>query len=145
MKLSRIRKLIFLNLQHLPMKSRGWRDTCCKWGGVNVLCPQRTFVGENVTFDTNYPEDITLEEGERLTTGVCIVTHFMNPKTGKYDRGKVLTKKKAYLGMHTLVVKPVTIGEGAIVGAGSVVTKDMPDYEVWAGNPARFIKKRELE
>jgi len=109
------------------------------------LCPQRTFVGENVTFDTNFPEDITLEEGVRLTTGVCIVTHFMNPKTGKYDRGKVLIKKKAYLGMHTLVVKPVTIGEGAIVGAGSVVTKDIPDYEVWAGNPARFIKKRELE
>ena len=74
MKLSRIRKLIFLHLQHLPMKSRGWRTTCCKWGGVNVLCPQRTFVG-----------------------------------------------------------------------AGSVVTKDIPDYEVWAGNPARFIKKRELE
>lgn len=115
----------------------------CKWGGVNVLCPQKTFVGENVTFDTNYPEDITLEEGVRLTTGVCIVTHFMNPKTGTYDRGKVIIKKKAYLGMNTLVVKPVTIGEGAIVGAGSVVTKDIPDFEVWAGNPAHFIKKRE--
>lgn len=144
MKLSRLRKLIFLHLQSLPMKSRGWRSQVCKWGGVNVICPKKTFVGENVTFDTNYPEDITLEEGVRLTTGVCIVTHFMNSKTGKYDRGKVLIKKKAYLGMHTLVVKPVTIGEGAIVGAGSVVTKDIPDFEVWAGNPARFIKKREM-
>ncbi len=144
MKLSRIRKLIFLHLQELPMKSRGWRSTVCKWGGVNVLCPKKTFVGEHVTFDTNFPEDITLEEGVRLTTGVCIVTHFMNSQTGKYDRGKVLIKKKAYLGMNTLVVKPVTIGEGAIVGAGSVVTKDIPDYEVWAGNPAHFIKKREM-
>ena len=33
MKLSRIKKLIFLHLQHLPMKSRGWRPTLCKWGG----------------------------------------------------------------------------------------------------------------
>ena len=44
--------------------------------------------------------------------------------------------------MGTMVVKPVTIGEGAIVGAGSIVTKDIPANEVWAGNPARFIRKR---
>lgn len=46
--------------------------------------------------------------------------------------------------MNTLVVKPVTIGKNSIVGAGSIVTKDIPDNEVWAGNPARFIRKREL-
>ena len=44
--------------------------------------------------------------------------------------------------MCTMVVKPVTIGENAIIGAGSVVTKDIPANEVWAGNPARFIRKR---
>lgn len=104
--------------------------------------PAKTLIGENVLFDTNYPEDITIEEGVRLTAGVSIVTHFMNPKTGAYDRGKVHIKKRAWLGMNTLVVKLVTIGEDAIVGAGSIVTKDIPDGEVWAGNPARFIKKR---
>ena len=36
----------------------------------------------------------------------------------------------------------VTIGKGAIVGAGSVVTKDIPPYQVWAGNPAKYIKDR---
>ena len=113
-------------------------------GGVNITTPSRTFIGENVTFDTNYPEDITIEEGVRLTVGVCIVTHFMNPKHGGYDRGQVHIKKRAYLGMNVLVVKPVTIGEDAIVGAGSIVTKDIPDGEVWAGNPARFIRKRAL-
>ena len=44
--------------------------------------------------------------------------------------------------MNTLVVKPVTIGERAIIGAGSVVTKDIPANEVWAGNLAKFIRKR---
>lgn len=72
----------------------------------------------------------------RLTVGVRIVTHFMNPKTGSYDRGQVHVGKGAYIGMGTMVVKPVTIGEGAIV------TKDIPSNEVWAGNPARFIRKR---
>lgn len=143
MKFSRLKKLLFLHLQHLPMKSRGWRPLICRMGGVNIINPSKTFIGEDVTFDTNYPDDITIEEGVRLTKGVCIVTHFMNPKTGTYDRGKVHIRKRAYLGMNVLVVKPVTIGEDAIVGAGSIVTKDIPDGEVWAGNPARFIKKRE--
>ncbi len=141
MKLLRIRKLLFLHLQHLPMKSRGWRPFVVKLGGVKIKKCCKTFIGENVIFDTNYPEDITLEEGVRLTSGVKIVTHFMNPTTGCYDRGKVHILKDAYLGMNVLVVKPVTIGEKAIIGAGAVVTKDIPTNEVWAGNPARFIRK----
>ena len=142
MNIVRIKKLIFLHLSHLPMKSKGCRPMFCKWGGVTVVNPQKTFIGEDVTFDTNFPEDIILEEGVRLTSGVKIVTHFLNPNKGCYDRGKVHIHKGAYLGMNTLVVKPVKIGEYAIIGAGSVVTKDVPANEVWAGNPARFIKKR---
>lgn len=142
MKLSRLKKLIFLHLQHLPMKSRGWRSTVCKWGGVNVVNSSKTFIGEDVIFDTNYPEDITLEPGVRITTGCVLLTHFMEPTTGNYTRGKILIKKGAYLGARTIVCKPVTIGEDAIVGAGSIVTKDIPAGEVWAGNPARFIRKR---
>lgn len=142
MKLSRIKKVIFLHLQHLPMKSRGWRLYFVKLGGVNVKSINKVFIGEDVLFDTNYPEDIIIEEGVRLTSGVKIVTHFYNPIEVRYDRGKVRICKGAYIGMNTLIVKPVTIGENAVVGAGSVVTKDIPAGEIWAGNPARFIKKR---
>ncbi len=67
----------------------------------------------------------------------------MNPQTGSYDRGKVIIKRNAYLGAGSIIVKPVTIGENSIIGAGSIITKDIPDNEVWAGNPARFIRKRE--
>ena len=142
MKLSRLKKLIFLHLQNLPMRSRGWRATVCKWGGVTILDSLKTFIGEGVIFDTNYPEDIILEEGVRVTTGCVLLTHFMEPSTGTYSRGKIHIKKRAYLGARTIICKPVTIGEDAIVGAGSIVTKDIPANEVWAGNPARFIKKR---
>ena len=44
--------------------------------------------------------------------------------------------------MNTIICNSVRIGKGAIVGAGSVVTKDIPPYQVWAGNPAHFIKER---
>ena len=142
MKLLRLRHLLFLHLQHLPMPSRKLRPFLCRCGGVNIVDYKNTFIGENVTFDTNYPYDITIEKGVRLTVGCAIVTHFMDSQSGKYTRGEVVLKENAYLGMNTLVVKPVTIGKNAIVGAGSIVTKDIPDNEVWAGNPARFIRKR---
>lgn len=142
MKLKRLKKLFFLHFSHFPMKSRKWRATVVKWGGVNVVNPSKTFIGENVIFDTNFPEDIIIEEGVRVTMRCIIITHFMDPNTGTYYRGKVHIKKRAHIGANTIICKPVTIGEDAIVGAGSIVTKNIPANEVWAGNPAKFIRKR---
>lgn len=145
MQLSRLRKLIFLHLANLPMPSKGWRSRFIKWGGVQVLSPKTTFIGEGIVLDTNYPEDITIEEGVTMTTRCIIVTHFVeidDNMNRHYSRGKVIIKKQAYIGANTVICKPVTIGEGAIIGASSVVTKDIPPFEVWAGNPARFIRKR---
>lgn len=50
-------------------------------------------------------------------------------------------KKGAWIGTSVIILKGVTIGEGAIIGAGSVVTKDVPDWTIAAGNPARVIKE----
>ncbi len=49
--------------------------------------------------------------------------------------------KGAFIGAHTIILKGVTVGEHSVIGAGSVVAKSIPDGEVWAGNPARFIRK----
>lgn len=51
--------------------------------------------------------------------------------------------KDCWFGSGCRILKGVTIGDGVVVGAGSVVTKDIPSYEIWGGVPARFIKKRE--
>lgn len=53
----------------------------------------------------------------------------------------VLIKKGAFIGAFSIILKGVTIGEKSVVGAGSVVTKNVPDGEIWAGNPAKFIRK----
>lgn len=47
----------------------------------------------------------------------------------------------AWLGANTMVTKGVTVGEHSVIGACSVVTKDVPPNEIWAGNPAGFIRK----
>ncbi|PML10615.1 hypothetical protein BCT86_00095 [Vibrio breoganii] len=55
--------------------------------------------------------------------------------------GSILIKKGAWLGCSCIVLKGNIIGEHSVVAAGSVVCCDIPDGEVWGGNPARFIKK----
>jgi acetyltransferase-like isoleucine patch superfamily enzyme len=50
-------------------------------------------------------------------------------------------KKGAWIGGHCIILKGVVIGEKAIIGAGSVVTKSVPNNEIWAGNPAKFVKR----
>lgn len=57
----------------------------------------------------------------------------------------VIIKNGAFIGAHSIILKGVTIGERSIIGAGSVVTKDVPDREIWAGNPARLIRRSEDE
>lgn len=53
----------------------------------------------------------------------------------------VLIKHGAFIGASSIILKGVTVGEYSIIGAGSVVTKNIPNGEIWAGNPAKFIKK----
>jgi len=57
--------------------------------------------------------------------------------------GKVIVGHKSWIGFNVIILKEVTIGEGAIVGAGSVVTKDVEPWHVGAGNPFKHIRKLE--
>lgn len=53
----------------------------------------------------------------------------------------VLINENAFIGAHSIILKGSKIGKCSIIGAGSVVCGNIPDGEIWAGNPARFIKK----
>lgn len=58
------------------------------------------------------------------------------------DNQTTIIGNDVWIGSNVLIKSGVTIGNGAIIGMGSVVTKNVPPYEVWAGNPAKFIRKR---
>lgn len=53
----------------------------------------------------------------------------------------LLIRQGAFIGAHSIILKGVTIGRRSVIGAGSVVTRDVPDNEIWAGNPAVFVKR----
>lgn len=138
---SRLRALVFLHLANLPLAGHGQRPFFIKLAGVKMADSSHTFIGEGCVFDTTHPELISIEAGVCITMKCIILTHYIDPQTHRYSSGPVTIKERAFLGANTIITKSVTIGKRAVVGAGSVVTKDIPDYEVWAGNPARFIKK----
>ena len=90
---------------------------------------------------------IEFEDGCMAAPGLRIATinHDMNERHTTYTYGKVTIKKNAWLGMNVTICPGVTIGEYAVVAAGAVVTKDVPDYAVVGGVPAKVIKMLDKE
>lgn len=70
----------------------------------------------------------------------CLRKNFSNEEFNPYITTKI--GNDVWIGQAALIKSGVNIGDGAIIGMGSVVTKDIPPYEIWAGNPARLIRKR---
>lgn len=64
------------------------------------------------------------------------------PEQQVVSRGRTVIGKNAFVGVNAVVMPGVMVGEGAVIGAGAVVTKDVPDFEIWAGVPARRIGGR---
>lgn len=98
-------------------------------------------------------QSITIGNYVKIGGGVCIYDtdfHSLDPKIRKSKNDlkqriekPVVIKDNAFIGAHSIILKGVTIGENSIIGAGSVVTKSVPDNQIWAGNPAKFIRNIE--
>lgn len=112
--------------------------------GGGVKMSGKCFIYKNVVFDRVAPERISLGKNVTVTDGVKILTHFFDPSVAgrNFRMGNVVIEDDVFIGMGAIICNSVRIGKGAVIGAGAVVTKDVPPYQVWAGNPARYIKDR---
>jgi len=88
------------------------------------------------------PTGVTIEDNVFIGPGVSFTNDKYPRVTGTWKMLKTLVKKGASIGAESVILPGVTVGEGALIGAGSVVTKDVPDKAVVSGNPARLVNSR---
>lgn len=121
----------------------GIRIRILRAGGVKI--GKDCFIGANVEFDGIFPNLIEIGDRCVITSGSFILSHFYNTDDRKFYSGKVKIGNDVFIGLNTLIVNSVNIGDSATIGAGSVINKDIPSNELWAGNPAKMIKKQNEE
>ncbi|MVM33711.1 acyltransferase [Spirosoma sp. HMF4905] len=100
-----------------------------------LICHESITIGNNVTIGGNtviYDTDFHSLDA--------------NQRAGYADNALAATapvriEDGAFIGAHVTILKGVTVGHHAVIGAGSVVTKSVPANQIWAGNPARFVKE----
>ena len=109
--------------------------------GQNVNVSSRAVIGNGVKIQNNVSvyDDVFIED-DVFCGPSCVFTNVINPRAfveRKNEYKKTIVKKGASIGANATIVCGVTIGEYALIGAGSVVTKDVPAYALVYGNPAR--------
>ena len=108
------------------------------------------FVGDNVRIDLNHADKIYIGDHTHITSGCRLLCHqrdlrnyFVGDDSAKlpYKLGEIHIGKGCMIGMETMIMPGVTIGDGAIIGAFSLVTKDIPAWTIATGRPAKVVKE----
>jgi exopolysaccharide acyltransferase PssR len=87
-------------------------------------------------FDHTHPRGVHLGAESYVAFGAVILTHDMT--RGLYRDTRI--GRRCFIGAHSMLMPGVTVGDGSIVGAGSVVTRDVPPGSIVAGNPAKVVR-----
>jgi acetyltransferase-like isoleucine patch superfamily enzyme len=133
--------------QHFNIIGRNQKLSFQVWGkltigdhvrmsGTTIICKNSISIGDNVMIGGNvviYDSDFhSLDAAKRNA----------EPEDrSDVASAPVIIYNGAFIGAHTTILKGVVIGENSIIGLGSVVTGHIPANEIWAGNPARFVRK----
>ncbi|ATP10362.1 acyltransferase [Aeromonas salmonicida] len=114
---------------------------------AHTLIENDVIIGDRVTIKSGVYiwDGITIEDD--VFIGPCVAfTNDRHPRSKIYpdEFSKMLIKNGASIGANATLLPGITIGRHAMVGAGAVVTKDVPDYAVVVGNPAKIIRYAEI-
>ena len=136
--------------RYLPMYP-GWRVSLHRLRGVKI--GRNVFIGSDVFIDNTYPDSIVIEDAVTIISRTFIIGHNFIPRhleavLARADfspKPGVRFKKGCYIGAQCIILPGVTIGECAVVGAGSVVTGDIPDFSIAMGSPAKVTGRLDAD
>lgn len=128
-----------------PRKLRPWilKRLGCHLG-------KDVFIGDHVRVDAGHAELIYIDDHAHITGGCRLLCHQRDLRHYRkgddaaklpYRLGEIHVGKGVMIGMESMIMPGVTIGDGAIVGAGSLVSKDIPAWTIATGCPARVVKE----
>jgi acetyltransferase-like isoleucine patch superfamily enzyme len=107
------------------------------WAASKIEIGNRVLISHDVNIHDNNSHPLNAQKRHLDFTEIF---KYGLPKTADYSEKPVVIEDDAWIGFNAIILKGVTIGKGAIVGSGTIVTRDVPPYAVVVGNPARVVK-----
>lgn len=126
-------------------RTRLWPNVKLSCVGYSPDYPAEIVIGHHCSLGDN----VQVHSCGKVTLGNYVLIAWDTDILGRYyhvpgggieEPGNITIEDNVWIGCECVILKGVTIGRGAIIGAGSVVTRDVPPYTMAAGNPARVIK-----
>lgn len=121
-------------------------ENCQFYSGVRMEIGNngKLFIGNGTYINRNtlivVEDNISIGRDCKIAWDVIIMDSDLHPLNSDHViHDPVTIEDKAWIGCRSIILKGVTIGEGAIIAAGSVVTKDIPPYTIYGGSPARYL------
>ncbi|MEI2635664.1 MAG: acyltransferase [Methylotenera sp.] len=149
--LNRYQKLVYYNFrQRYQIADTFYFNGCdvLLYGDGEIICGENSYIGDRSTLHSAKGYKLVIGRGCQISSNVRIFTQTavadadfsQKPVSSKF--GNVIVGNYCWIGANVLINPGVTVGDNAVIGANSVVTKDVPAAEIWGGVPARFIRKK---
>ncbi len=100
---------------------------------------KRVWISQLVYIDELHPEDVTIGDNSSIGLRTSIFTHFYWGPKRPGSQGRVVIEKDVFVGPHCVILPNVRIGEGAVIRAGTVVSRNVPPRCFWGSPPAQVL------